>query len=161
MASKTLKEIVKEIQHKKEWTIEQVAISIGYSRVHLTKEMKKGTNDVLAAALIEKHGAILQNVTFEKLQDEKPASASSKDYRLAYENLLEELVTGKQGPLMGLQMRLGSIEQNQLGILLRLDQVLSGLPEPQISKNGNPVQTVENDYKNRKSGKDKPSKSKP
>lgn len=61
--SKTLRDIVKEIQFAKDWTIEEVAKSIGYSRVHLTKEMAKGNNNELKKLLIEEHSGILQNVS--------------------------------------------------------------------------------------------------
>jgi 16S rRNA C1402 (ribose-2'-O) methylase RsmI len=61
--SKTLRDIVKEIQFAKDWTIEQVAKSIGYSRVHLTKEMAKGDNNELKTLLIDHHREILQNVS--------------------------------------------------------------------------------------------------
>jgi hypothetical protein len=58
--SKSLKEIVKELQFLKKWTVEQVAESIGYSRVHLTKEMAKtGENDHLKKLLLDKHKDIL------------------------------------------------------------------------------------------------------
>lgn len=61
--SKTLRDIVKEIQFAKDWTIEQVAKSIGYSRVHLTKEMAKGNNNELKNLLMDHHREILQNVS--------------------------------------------------------------------------------------------------
>lgn len=61
--SKNLREIVREIQFKKDWTIEQVAESIGYTRVHLTKEMKKDASPLIADLLIEKYKDILQNVS--------------------------------------------------------------------------------------------------
>lgn len=61
--SKTLEDYVKELQFKKKWTVEQVAKSIGYSRVHLTKEMKKGDNADLKRLLLDKHSDTLQNVS--------------------------------------------------------------------------------------------------
>lgn len=65
-----LREIVKEIQYKKKMTVEQVAESIGYSRVHLTKEMKKGENGPLLKLLLDKHGDILQNVSREEMKEQ-------------------------------------------------------------------------------------------
>ena len=61
-SANTLRELVEEIQFKKRWTIEKVAASIGYSRVHLSKEMKRPTSPLLKL-LREKHNDILQNVS--------------------------------------------------------------------------------------------------
>jgi transcriptional regulator with XRE-family HTH domain len=71
--AKSLKDIVKEIQFRKNWTVEQVAGSIGYSRVHLTKEMSKGNNPSLIKLLFEKHNAALQNVSRETVKVEGDA----------------------------------------------------------------------------------------
>lgn len=60
-----LKDLVKEIQFRKDLTIEQIAESIGYSRVHLTKEIKKGGNKTLEDLLLKKYNEILQNVANE------------------------------------------------------------------------------------------------
>lgn len=58
-----LKEIVKKIQFHTDLTIEQIAKSINYSRVHLSKEIKKGQNETIEKLLFEKYPDILQNVT--------------------------------------------------------------------------------------------------
>lgn len=49
----------------KDWSVEQVATSIGYSRVHLQKEMKKGDNELLIELLKNHHYDILQSVSRE------------------------------------------------------------------------------------------------
>jgi hypothetical protein len=49
--SKNLKEIVKKIQFTRDLTVEDVAHSIGYSRVHLTKEMKKEDSPLIEILL--------------------------------------------------------------------------------------------------------------
>lgn len=65
--SNTLKQIVKNIQFVKGWSIEQVAQSIGYSRVHLNKAMNSTEgNGELEELLRVKHGEILQNVSAGK-----------------------------------------------------------------------------------------------
>lgn len=61
--SNILKDLVKEIQFRKNWTIEQVANSIHYSRVHLNREMKAGSNQELIDLLRSTHRDVLQNVT--------------------------------------------------------------------------------------------------
>jgi transcriptional regulator with XRE-family HTH domain len=70
--AKTVAELVKELQFKKQWTIEEVAKSIGYSRVHLTNVMKKGDNPDIKAMLLEKHKDILQNVNSGEGLDRDP-----------------------------------------------------------------------------------------
>lgn len=63
--SKTLREIVKEIQFKHKLTVEEVATSIGYSRVHLTKEMAKTGGSPLADLLLSKYKDIIQPIQGE------------------------------------------------------------------------------------------------
>lgn len=52
--SNRLRNFVNEIKQIKGWTIQEVADSIGYSREHLTKQMKIGNDDMLFL-LINKH----------------------------------------------------------------------------------------------------------
>lgn len=61
--SKELRNLVKKIQFLKNWTAEEVAKSVGYSRVHLQREMKKQETSELEAMLKEKHHALLQNAS--------------------------------------------------------------------------------------------------
>lgn len=49
----------------KGWSVEQVAQSIGYSRVHLQKEMTKGENQLFIELLKNHHYDILQSVSRE------------------------------------------------------------------------------------------------
>jgi hypothetical protein len=59
--SKRLKELVEKIKYLSEYkTVEAVAGSIGYTRAHLTKEMKDEKESDLEKLLMEKHKDILQ-----------------------------------------------------------------------------------------------------
>lgn len=72
MANK-LKDTVNKLQYLLKMTVEEVAMSIGYSRVHLTKQMnKKKDDDVtnsLNSLLEDKHKGTLQNVSNEDQED--------------------------------------------------------------------------------------------
>ena len=92
---KTLRHIVSEIKFHKSWTVEQVAKSIGYSRVHLQKEMnKKEDNEHLKEKLYDAHKEILQNVS--RGTDEKRLNTSANfsraevDYKEKYIAILEK-----------------------------------------------------------------------
>jgi hypothetical protein len=61
--SNRLREIVEEIQHRRKWTQEQVAKSIGYTRVSLLREMGKPEASAYEDMLLQKHADILQNVS--------------------------------------------------------------------------------------------------
>jgi hypothetical protein len=61
--SNRLREIVEEIQHRRKWTQEQVAKSIGYTRVSLLREMGKAEPSAYEDMLLQKHADILQNVS--------------------------------------------------------------------------------------------------
>jgi hypothetical protein len=61
--SKKLKELVKIIQAKKEWTVEDVAKSVGYSRVQLSRLMNQDESSDIESLLEEKHSALIQNVS--------------------------------------------------------------------------------------------------
>jgi len=77
--SNTLKQIVKNIQFVKGWSIEQVAQSIGYSRVHLNKAMNSADgNGEMEELLKVKHEDILQNVSLGK-ETKGGGSLSSED----------------------------------------------------------------------------------
>jgi hypothetical protein len=67
-------------------TIEQVAESIGYSRVHLQKEMKKQGESPLQQLLLARYGRTLQNVSRESAHPDK----EDKAYKEKYIKLLEE-----------------------------------------------------------------------
>jgi hypothetical protein len=62
MASNRLRQMVKEIQFKEDLTIEQIAEKAGYTRVHLTKELKKDSSPKVEAKLLEVFKESLQNV---------------------------------------------------------------------------------------------------
>lgn len=78
---KTLEQLVKDIQYKKDWTIEQVADSIDYSRPHFAKEMK-ANNPKIKARLLEEHKEILQNVS--------TPTEEKEDVNKKYVRLLED-----------------------------------------------------------------------
>lgn len=94
--SNTLKEIVKEIQFRKNWTVEEVAKSIKYSRVHLTREMAKGDNKELIDLLKERHKDLL-TVSNETPDDTKSIRVPEKDKQKAIDALISVLVTEVAG----------------------------------------------------------------
>jgi hypothetical protein len=95
--SKTLREIVKEIQFAKDWTVEDVAKSIGYSRVHLTKEMSKGDNSELKKLLLSKHADTLQNVSRSKSKgnDDNETLIINADLNKHLKDLTKDIVQTK------------------------------------------------------------------
>ena len=107
--SKNLKEIVKKIQFLKDWTVEEVAQSIGYSRVHLSKEMKRGENDLLRNLLLETHKEILQNVSLNEVHD--------TDASLQYVKKARQISIDK---LSGLIIRTYALQQVNLSVLSEL-----------------------------------------
>lgn len=94
--SKKLTEIVKKLQFLKDWTIEDVAKSIGYSRVHLTKEMKKSESSNLEELLLVKHHGILQNDSKNKTDilqnDSKKGISSDNVYKDEYIQSLKDQI---------------------------------------------------------------------
>lgn len=61
MESNRLRQIIKEIQYKTDLTIEEIAKVAGYTRVHITKELKKESSPKVEARLLEAFQGILQN----------------------------------------------------------------------------------------------------
>lgn len=61
--SKELYQMVKKIQFERNLTIEEVAESVGYSRVHLQREMKKEGPSPVIDILKNKYKDVIQNVT--------------------------------------------------------------------------------------------------
>lgn len=72
--SNKLQKTVDTLKYLLGYNVEEIAKSINYSRVHLTKQMKKETDDdtteSLNTLLIEKHKEALQNATFEVQEDQ-------------------------------------------------------------------------------------------
>ena len=97
--SNKLREYVKKIQFDKDWTIEEVAKSIGYSRVHLTKEMKKESSPDIERILFEKHRSILQSDSGVNHNDTKYVFNAETNRLIS--DLIEQLVavTAKQNIL--------------------------------------------------------------
>lgn len=67
--SNRLREIVKIVQLKKKWTLEQVAKSISYSRVHLGRLMKADAYHEVEDILAKKYADLLQNATLPAQQN--------------------------------------------------------------------------------------------
>ena len=65
--SKRLRQIVKKLQFEYNWTVEKVAQSVGYSRVHLTREMKKDDSTEIEKVFEVKYGDMIQNVSQQEL----------------------------------------------------------------------------------------------
>lgn len=61
--SKELHQMVKKIQFERNLTIEEVAESVGYSRVHLQREMKRDGPSPVIDILRNKYKEVIQNVT--------------------------------------------------------------------------------------------------
>lgn len=61
--SKELRQMVKKIQFERGLTIEEVAESVKYSRVHLQREMKKEGDSPVIDILKEKYRGVLHNVS--------------------------------------------------------------------------------------------------
>lgn len=117
--SKELKEIVKKLQFEKDWTIEQVAESVGYSRVHLQREIKKSTKSELEAILISKHKDVLQNVT-EKALPANGYTITLEDYIReikAHNKFLQDLLISKVDKIdTNLSTTLGGVLQLSLHV---------------------------------------------
>lgn len=101
--SNELKKLVKDIQYKRELTIDQIAAEIGYTRAYLNDAVNKGTNKKIKAALFKAYPFLIeQNVSIEE-----PVKAT--DSQVA--------VLVKQGDLDDLREKLLEIEavvqQNQ------------------------------------------------
>jgi transcriptional regulator with XRE-family HTH domain len=84
------------------------------------------------------------------------ATLQGKDYRLLYEELLEDIVKGKGGSWKELESRLNAIEQNQITIL----SIMHTFPLEQfqalIQKAGIAEIEIQRAYKDNTSKKDKP-----
>lgn len=94
--SKNLTQIVKEIQFLKNWNVTQVAKSINYSRVHLSKEMKKD-NEQIKELLLAKHKDILQNVIKNTSNENNhdPLEGKNTDEWMVIRFLIHEVATIK------------------------------------------------------------------
>lgn len=85
--SNRIKEIVKQIQFKNDWTVAQVAESIGYSRVHLTRAIKEGS-DFVEKALMDKHRSVFVDQIAETVQTIAQEEATEY-YKQQYLDLLK------------------------------------------------------------------------
>lgn len=91
--SKELKEIVKKIQFAKDWSMEQVASSIDYSRVHLAREIKKKEKSELEDKLIEKHKDVLHVVSNVSRDTVSTGNKSSPAVNKDLSSLIESNLT--------------------------------------------------------------------
>jgi hypothetical protein len=94
-------------------TIEEVAKSIGYSRVHLTKEMKKEASPDMERILIDKYKAILQNDSNGNQNDKYHFEADTS--KLVSE-MIEQVVavTAKQNILTPIIYELYAAHRNEM-----------------------------------------------
>lgn len=123
--SNSLKEIVKFVQLKNGWTLEQVAKSVGYSRVHLTRLMKEKKKSDVEDMILKKHASLFQNDTFPKsgaliIKTEKP---SEKDFLLekATVKALYQEVAKLSSKVFGRSIEDSLIELEQNTILILKD----------------------------------------
>lgn len=86
--SKKLRRIVKKIQYDNDWTIEEVAQSVGYSRVHLTREMKKEDSLEMEKVLENKFGVMVQNVSSQNKPMDIIANLTESNRMLAEATLI-------------------------------------------------------------------------
>lgn len=86
-----MEEIVRRIKYVKALTTEQVADSIGYSRVYLTRVMKNEGSSDLEKILTEKYKDVFQNVTLTVTQPQ--ADADYKKLHVKYVQSLEDIVS--------------------------------------------------------------------
>ena len=91
--SKQLKELVKIIQAKRGgWTVEDVAKSVGYSRVHLTRLYTEGDTSDVEDLLRNRHADVLQNVPLSAgaWMQEKALKGSEEHFRTKYLRRIEK-----------------------------------------------------------------------
>lgn len=122
--SKELRNLVKKIQFLKNWTAEEVAKSVGYSRVHLQREMKKEEPSELEAILKAKHNDVLQSASNALLE---------KKLKQGVTNDLSALIQG-QAELIESQLVLAANHAELINLLKANADV--GKP-PSALKHGN------------------------
>jgi predicted transcriptional regulator len=113
----TLKQMVGIIQAIKDWTIEQVADTIDYSRVHLANAM--ATNDeAMRGKLLKVHGHLISNIPVPKKEAAQSELLDSFRDQIV---LLKSHVQDLRDQISRLEhqqdVNLSSIEQNQLVLL--------------------------------------------
>jgi hypothetical protein len=94
-----LKDIVRKIQFSKDLTIAQIAESIGYSRIHLQKELKKERPSATVEKLLyDKYNQDIQYVSRETILNEpthpyeNKSPGVNRDYRDKYIESLEDQI---------------------------------------------------------------------
>ena len=89
--SNELKQTVDKLKYLLDCGVEEIAKSIDYSRVHLTKQMKKDSNDEITNGLnnllLEKHRDTLQNVKLN-IKQSKPTNKNN----LPSNNMLDKAI---------------------------------------------------------------------
>jgi hypothetical protein len=94
MESNRLRQIIKEIQYKRDLTIGQIAEFAGYTRVHLTKELKKGKSPKVEAKLMEVFKEDIQNVAktgSESIQSKNPGNEPGSPLLQAKDEIIQLL----------------------------------------------------------------------
>jgi transcriptional regulator with XRE-family HTH domain len=138
--TKSLRYIVKEIQLKRGWTVEQVAESIGYSRVHLTREMQKKTeNETLKQTLVKAHENVLSTLQNNVISEQQP------DYS---RRSFEKTIQANLNSIEESQAQLASLAVVQLNQLALIRAKLEGRPvakvQDEINKDIAGVKPVKN-----------------
>lgn len=137
--SNGLKDLVEEIQFRKKWTVAQVAESIGYSRVHLTREYKKQGRSELEDLLLAKHGKMLQNVSHEKIKEEHLSAAGVnitladyiaeiKQQKQFLQELLSQKMSGVENRLTEIRDALNLDESDVTSSSLKGSKIVSSDP---------------------------------
>ena len=122
--AKTLRYIVKEIQLKRNWTVEEVAESIGYSRVHLTREMQKKTeNETLKQILLKEHNNILSLPESQLIEDQDQVYKRKS---------FEERIQANLNSIMESQAQIQHVAVVQLNQLALVRAKLEGRPVAKV-----------------------------
>jgi hypothetical protein len=126
--SNTLKEIVRLIGFHHKMTVKEIAASIGYSRVHLQKELAKGDNPNLKRLLEEKYGDLIQNVSRETsgIETKNPGHSDRDKDKII--SLQDQIIAMQAKELSSLQKSLKSVLGVQQEILARLSDLQDRVP---------------------------------
>lgn len=179
--SKELRQMVKKIQFERSLTIDEVAKSIKYSRVHLQREMKKEGHSPVIDILKEKYKDLLQNVSqvskqIIDIQDQEPSKELSSliESNLTMARSIERNSTSLADLVQMLKEKSVPVNLDVLGLvetLRQLDAKVNLLLRPHIEQaeeelkkeagrfvNDRDKEAFEIARKFRQSGKPKPGK---
>jgi hypothetical protein len=156
MVSNKLRQIVKEIQFKKDLTIEQIAQKAGYTRVHLTKELKKESSPKVEAKLLEVFKDSLHN-------DANQGTESIQKNPTDEAGLIQELLESQRARIKLLEERQQS-ETRLIQVEATLNiivGILKGLKLPEQSRTPSAKEVMEEiEIENRAASKNESSSQK-